>query len=281
MFYWSETGTLVIDYKVKTSDLTGTFWSAKYGGKSDLTFSHPWINDAEKGLPFPNNDPTYRSRSRDVRINRADPKPGDSVTISAKVRNYALADVVGGVTVRFYMGDPDNGGTVIGNATIPGGVKARNRATASISWVVPPSTPRTTRIYAVIDPDDGIPGEVHEDNNMGWTVLADFAAPTGVSDVGTGIPAEFRLDQSYPNPFNPSATIRYELPEAATVILRVYNILGQEMATLVSGVEAAGTKSVEFTANELPSGVYFYRLTASPIHGGGSFSDVKKMLLVR
>jgi hypothetical protein len=281
MFYWDANGTLVIDYKVKTSDLQGSFWSAKYGGKTDLTFSLPWISELEKGLPFPNGDPEYRYRTRDVRISRADPHAGDTVTISAKVRNYALADAAAPVLVRFYEGDPDNGGTLIGASTIDAGIKARNRGTASVSWIVPPSTPRTTRIYAVADPDNAFPGEVHEDNNKGWAPLSDFAAPTAVQDGAPGLlPAAFRLEQSYPNPFNPSTTIRYLLPEAATVSLRVYNVLGQEVARLADGFQAAGVKAVRFDGSALPSGIYFYRLTASG-QRGQLFSDAKKMMLVK
>jgi carboxypeptidase T len=88
-------------------------------------------------------------------------------------------------------------------------------------------------------------------------------------------PREFRLEQNYPNPFNPSTTINYALPQATYVTLRVYNTLGQEITTLLDGMQGPGYKSVEFGLGDLPTGIYFYRLTA------GSFTDVKKMVVIK
>lgn len=99
---------------------------------------------------------------------------------------------------------------------------------------------------------------------------------TGVGS-GTSIPAEFNLRQNYPNPFNPTTTIAYDLPKASPVTLTIYNILGEEVATLRYGgtVEEAGTHEVFWNAQNIPSGIYVYKLTA------GTFVDVKKMALVR
>lgn len=102
-------------------------------------------------------------------------------------------------------------------------------------------------------------------------------APAGpVTSVPSApLPVQFTLDQNYPNPFNPSTAIRYAIPAAGNVSLKVYTLLGQEVATLVSGVQPAGVHTVTFDAPNLAGGVYLYRLTS-----GGS-SQVKKMLLVR
>lgn len=83
------------------------------------------------------------------------------------------------------------------------------------------------------------------------------------------------LHQNFPNPFNPSTVISYHLPAVSHVTLKVYDILGREIATLVDVVEDAGLKSVKFDASNLASGVYFYRLNA------GTFTSLKKMLVVR
>ena len=88
-------------------------------------------------------------------------------------------------------------------------------------------------------------------------------------------PETFTLLQNYPNPANPSTTIRYALPRDCRVSLRVYNVLGQEVATLVSEDQKSGYKSVEWKAAGVASGVYFYRLDA------GSFSQVRKLMLLR
>jgi hypothetical protein len=88
-------------------------------------------------------------------------------------------------------------------------------------------------------------------------------------------PSQYSLEQNYPNPFNPTTTIRYMLPTSSQVSIRVFNILGQEVKSLVDGYENAGYKSVQFDGSHLPSGIYFYRIQT------GKFSDVKKFVLLR
>jgi len=97
---------------------------------------------------------------------------------------------------------------------------------------------------------------------------------TGIADAPPRFPTRSTLFQNYPNPFNPVTTIRYEIPRESKVVLSVYNILGQEVATLVNDVQKAGRYSVEFQPN-LGSGVYFYRLQA------GDFVETKKLLLLK
>ncbi|MBI4811499.1 MAG: T9SS type A sorting domain-containing protein, partial [Ignavibacteriales bacterium] len=88
-------------------------------------------------------------------------------------------------------------------------------------------------------------------------------------------PKEFQLSQNHPNPFNPVTRIEYAVPVNVYVTLKVYNVLGQEVLTLVDELQDAGYKSVTFDAGNLSSGVYYYRITA------GEYSDYKKMLLIR
>ncbi|MBZ0181278.1 MAG: T9SS type A sorting domain-containing protein [Melioribacteraceae bacterium] len=85
----------------------------------------------------------------------------------------------------------------------------------------------------------------------------------------------FDLGQNYPNPFNPSTVIKYSIPSSNLVELKVFNILGQEVASLVNEVKNAGVHTVSFNASSLASGVYLYRITA------GSFVSTKKMLLIK
>jgi hypothetical protein len=88
-------------------------------------------------------------------------------------------------------------------------------------------------------------------------------------------PSQYTLAQNYPNPFNPKTRIEYTLPANGHVTINIYNTLGEEVASLVDGMQDAGFKSVEWDAAGIPSGMYFYKITA------GLFSDVKKMLLVK
>jgi len=104
--------------------------------------------------------------------------------------------------------------------------------------------------------------------------------PTESSPFSTGIlpvgaPLVYSLNQNYPNPFNPTTTISYTLPERSAVSLRVYNILGQIVETLVNTEQTSGNHVVVFDANRLSSGVYFYRLEA------GRFTQVMKMMLLK
>jgi len=100
------------------------------------------------------------------------------------------------------------------------------------------------------------------------------------------LPIKFSLAQNYPNPFNPTTKIKYSIPSTGTsslstsggmklVQLKVYDILGNEVATLVNEEKPAGEYEVEFNASKLPSGIYFYRLKA------GNFIQTKKMILIK
>jgi hypothetical protein len=96
-----------------------------------------------------------------------------------------------------------------------------------------------------------------------------------VGPYGSSLPKTYALEQSYPNPFNPTTSIAYQIPVQSKVSLKVYDVLGREVATLVNGEQSAGSKVVQFNGSNLASGVYYYRLSA------GAFSDMKKMLLIK
>lgn len=96
-----------------------------------------------------------------------------------------------------------------------------------------------------------------------------------IVEVNIGLPIQFSLSQNYPNPFNPSTTISFTIPKSEFVTLKVFNMLGQEVKTLVNGFTEAGSYNKIFNASELSSGTYFYQLKTE------SFSDIKKMILVK
>ena len=88
-------------------------------------------------------------------------------------------------------------------------------------------------------------------------------------------PTEFVLYQNYPNPFNPSTAIKYTIPKQSNVSLKVFDILGDELSTLIDGEQSEGNYDIMFDASEFPSGIYFYRLNA------GEFAETKKMLIIK
>ncbi|MDR3668105.1 MAG: YCF48-related protein [Ignavibacteriaceae bacterium] len=103
--------------------------------------------------------------------------------------------------------------------------------------------------------------------------------PTGVNENGKTVPGKYSLKQNYPNPFNPSTVIEYSIAElnggSSFVQLKVFNVLGKEIATLVNSYQPAGNYKVEFNANKLASGIYFYRLKA------GNFIETRKLILMK
>lgn len=98
---------------------------------------------------------------------------------------------------------------------------------------------------------------------------------TSVRELSDGIPISFTLGQNYPNPFNPTTTIKYEIPKSSFVTLKIYNIVGQLITTLVDGQKSVGTYAIQWNAANVSSGIYIYRITA------GNFSDAKKSIVLK
>jgi hypothetical protein len=88
-------------------------------------------------------------------------------------------------------------------------------------------------------------------------------------------PKSFMISQNYPNPFNPVTNIRYDLPNDVRVLIKIYDLLGREIKTLVNEFKKAGSYIISFNGAELASGVYFYRIAA------GNFVSVKRMVLLK
>ncbi|MBN4081287.1 T9SS type A sorting domain-containing protein, partial [Caldithrix abyssi] len=108
----------------------------------------------------------------------------------------------------------------------------------------------------------------------------------GTADVSNPIPEAFALESNYPNPFNPSTTIKYELPEASSVSLAVYNLLGNEIFGWVKNREDAGYKQITWNGkdrhgNSVPAGIYIYKLTAKSYESGQVFTENRKMVLLK
>ena len=121
-------------------------------------------------------------------------------------------------------------------------------------------------------------------------VLYNFGGFNGTTKVedprSNEIPQAFTLFQNYPNPFNPSTRIEYSLPSQSFVAIKIYNILGQEIATLVDEEQTSGNHSIEWNGKStggfpVSSGVYFYRIEAHQPGGQFEFANVKKMVLLK
>jgi hypothetical protein len=109
-----------------------------------------------------------------------------------------------------------------------------------------------------------------------WSQTWSFnSSITGISNIKSDLPVVYELYQNYPNPFNPSTVINYSIPKTSLVTIKVYDILGKEVATLVNEEKSAGNYSVQFNGGNLSSGIYFYRMHA------GSFTETKKLILLK
>lgn len=281
--YWDKAGALVLNYAVNPDQSTGvsSWWTKMYGSEPDLTFNLPWFYDQQKGIG--STDPQLqKNETRDIIFDPVNPQPGEVVSIYARVDNYSLKDMSSGSTLKFYYGDPQNGGTLItsqdgvDSVAVPA-IKARGHAIVKLAnWMVPSDLNNESKIYAVVDPNNTI-AEIHEDNNIAWN-LVNPNAPTGTAIEGQGnpaFPAHISLGQNYPNPFNPTTTITYSLLHAQNVSIKVYDVLGREVATLFKGWQSSGTHKLQFNALNLASGMYFYQMRTK------EYVLTKKMLLLK
>lgn len=129
------------------------------------------------------------------------------------------------------------------------------------------STPSVT-----IDASNG-----YEVNDAGIEINAEIL---GVDEEVSAVPEKFYLYQNYPNPFNPATEIRFDLPKASVVTVKIYNVIGQRIAVLFDGNLGTGGHSIQWNAGESGSGIYFVKIVATPPEGS-TFTAVRKMLLMK
>jgi hypothetical protein len=140
-------------------------------------------------------------------------------------------------------------------------------------WNIPAGdTVRIALAFGIGDSLDGLRENLQTAYDLYWSEII-TSAKGQLSDAK--IPLRFDLKQNYPNPFNPGTTIEFSIPKTGFVSLKVYNILGQQVAMVVSEKLSAGAYKYEWQANNMPSGVYYCRLQA------GEFEQVRKMLLLK
>ena len=140
------------------------------------------------------------------------------------------------------------------------------------NWVLQYTSPGTGQFYHLSQARNGF--------NV-WGVKSDGTisrygyTPTGITPIGNETPASYKLSQNYPNPFNPVTKIDFAIPKQGLVTLKIYDVLGREVTTLLNEVRSPGSYSIDFDASRLSSGTYFYKLSA------GNFIETKKMLLIK
>ncbi len=150
----------------------------------------------------------------------------------------------------------------------------------SIAEVVPVTTDDESFTIHIVMQGDSIPGSTVNTGGMPVGVTAQyyhFSADVNIGDAGNdaSLVTRYTLEQNYPNPFNPATVIKYGVPEASLVQLKIYDVLGNELVTLVNEEKHAGTYLVEFDASEFSSGVYFYTMKTN------GFAQTKKMVVAK
>ncbi|HEY3250313.1 MAG TPA: T9SS type A sorting domain-containing protein, partial [Ignavibacteria bacterium] len=115
---------------------------------------------------------------------------------------------------------------------------------------------------------------------IGWAEFNPLNYVIGIQQISSEVPASFSLSQNYPNPFNPNTNIKFSIPRAGFVTLKIYNSLGEEVKTLVSQDLNIGTYKVDFNALNLSSGIYFYRIRVKAEHNF-EWAESRKMMLVK
>ncbi|MBN1638250.1 MAG: T9SS type A sorting domain-containing protein [Ignavibacteriales bacterium] len=139
-------------------------------------------------------------------------------------------------------------------------------------------TIETGKCWLSYDATSGNWTPIGQGTSFAHDVCAKLYCVTSLTDIdeqGNNIPNKFRLEQNYPNPFNPTTTIKYSVPENSMVKIKVYDVIGKEVATLVNEEKSVGNYSVEFDAANLTSGIYFYKLITE------NYIETKKMILIK
>jgi len=169
-----------------------------------------------------------------------------------------------------YFVDYNNGWAVGGRLFV--GALILKTTNGGINWSDNLTIPGTVNLFNSVHFIDvnngwavGDSGSIYHTTNGGVTFIGDESTQ----------PSEFILEQNFPNPFNPSTKIKYSVPQSSNVVIKVYDILGNEIETLVNEEKPAGTYELTWYAEGLSSGVYFYQLKA------GEFIQTKKMLLLK
>ncbi len=187
--------------------------------------------------------------------------------------------IKGGFDFNVGHGDVD---TVGGQMTQNFGLdithsQPKNYTADSVSWLVRYIAPNTLGFDTLFATGNSVNGNDIADSLDQWNFSNDFIVnvqPIGIKQIST-VATGYSLGQNYPNPFNPKTVIRFQLSVNSFTSLKVYDLLGREVASLVNEQLQPGTYEVDWDASNYPSGVYFYKIVA------GDFVETKKMILIK
>jgi hypothetical protein len=277
--YWDR-GTLVMDYAVHpdTTALHESWWDLHYR-EPDPAFILTHRYDQER---YPEGgDPGVRKYiTPDIVLNPPFAAVGDSQTITARVRNFSLSWLSDPVEVEFYQGDPDSvwsHGEFIGSVMMDQPIPPRGMKEVSLTWQVPWGTPDLGRIWARLNVEALNGVEVHTNNNKGYTILQSGQISAVYDPEIPPVPLYVACS---PNPFNPLTNFEFRVPRDGRVSLKVYDVRGQLMATVVDeslqqGFHRRRWDGRDDDGRRLASGVYLYSIES------GGFANTGKVVLLK
>ena len=199
------------------------------------------------------------------------PVPGYPV-ITFEDPSFTDTTVIAGARKTFTISAIDTSGYDITYKWIQNGTE--KNPDSSFNYValgfIPTPAPRTDTVMV----------EISNGYNSIWRIwYINVVKATDIKEISSNIPRQYLLEQNYPNPFNPSTIIRFAIPQSGPVQLKIFDILGKEVTTLLDEYKSAGTYEIDFNSNEiktsLPSGLYFYSVKAN------KFFETKKMILLK
>lgn len=254
------------------------------------------VGDASGYRPFNLRSTTAGSATghfATVRVIHANANTGSSTLTGgidrvSAVRYYKITYTQGGGAAtmsfdRFYPSYGTDDGVAAGNTDLRSAYSTNDRATWTGFGQSRTDTTTLTNPPIQVHPDSlSSPYTLTGGTGAVYVALARLTGTT-TNNLGVGvyvveeagIPQRYFVAQNYPNPFNPSTTIEYGIPKEGHVTLTVFNLVGEEVATLVNGQQVAGVHRVQFDASSLPSGIYFYRVNA------GEIAQANRMLLLK
>lgn len=280
--YWLD-----FDIGDASDDLTSTAMDMAVGWDSDFSEFFPEVPSV-LGFAFlevPDSDVIYSRHG--FAFGAACAEPGSFDPFGGDHYNYLSGnDLFGGPISGCYPGGslfPQDQRMVLSTPMNLAAGETARVAGALLFGSVPEGTTSLAVDFgtALVDPADPGLADLFSKRADVQALYDDLAAAGKLGKVGGAVadaedvPREFTLRANYPNPFNPTTTVSYDLPKRADVTLAVYDVLGRQVRILDSGSKAAGTYEVTFDATGIPSGVYFFRLEA------GDFEQTRRMVLVK
>ena len=193
------------------------------------------------------------------------------LTNNTAVSSYPSIAVSGSLVHVVWQDERAGNSEIYYKLSIDGGINwdtdIRLTNNTAVSWN-PSVAVSGSQVHVVWTDDRGSKNEIYYKRNPTGNL-------TGMQNISTEIPSTFSLEQNYPNPFNPSTVIRYQLPVVSKVSLKVYDVMGREVETLVNERLQPGTYETTFDDSKLSSGVYFYMMSA------GNYNETKRMILMK